>query len=106
LVGHVLETDVAHVIMDQFSNVGRHLALHDAGQPFVDLLPIKLAGWEVVLKSINQFYWALFSSAPGPGSFCALKTTAKQLANSHDRIQRPSTLLQSGCIADFAEGKP
>jgi hypothetical protein len=41
---HVLKADVSNVIGDQFPNLGRYLALHDAGQPFVDLLPIERDG--------------------------------------------------------------
>ena len=43
-VMHVLKTDVPNIVIGQFPDFLGHLALQDAGQPFIDLLPIEWDG--------------------------------------------------------------
>ncbi|HEV7675912.1 MAG TPA: hypothetical protein VGQ12_15375 [Candidatus Angelobacter sp.] len=43
------------IVIDQFPDFLGHLTVQDAGQPFVDLLPIERGtGWEVVLKNSGE----------------------------------------------------
>jgi hypothetical protein len=43
-VMHVLKTDVPNIVIGQFPDFLGHPALQDAGQPFIDLLPIEWDG--------------------------------------------------------------
>lgn len=40
----VLKTDVPDIVIDEFPDFLGHLALEDAGQPLIDLLPIERDG--------------------------------------------------------------
>lgn len=51
---HVLKTDVPDIVIDQFPDFLGHLAVQDASQPLVDLLPIERDGLEVVLKNSGE----------------------------------------------------
>jgi hypothetical protein len=53
-VMHVLKTDVPNIVIGQFLDFLGHLALQDAGQPFIDLLPMNGTGWEVILKNLGE----------------------------------------------------
>jgi YD repeat-containing protein len=70
-VVHILETDVSHVIGDQFPNLGRYLAQHDAGQAFVDLLPVErdgLVGGAQELVVFVRLRDSTVSNMPAPTS--------------------------------------
>jgi hypothetical protein len=41
---HVLKTDVPNIVVNQFPDILGHLALQDAGEWLIDLLPMKRDG--------------------------------------------------------------